>query len=263
MIPNVEHVADIIKSAAKTVLLPRFAHVEQEIKADGSIVTEADRLMQQQLKGMLSEQWPNIPVLGEEMSAETQQALLAGSEGGLWLLDPLDGTSNFAAGIPYFCVSLALVRNSKVVLAVVYDPVRDECFSAQKGCGAKLNGQSLRPAVPVHALSASMGLIDFKRLHAKLSTRLATAPPYASQRSFGSGALDWCMVAAGRCHLYLHGGQKLWDYAAGQLILTEAGGDSSTLDGDVVFQANLLPRSVVAASSPELFSEWVQWLSKE
>lgn len=105
-----------------------------------------------------------------------------------------------------------------------------------------------------------MGLIDFKRLKPELAAKLATSPPYASQRSFGSGALDWCMIASGRCHLYLHGGQRLWDYAAGQLILSEAGGVSATLDGDAVFQNGLSARTIVAATSPELFASWQRWL---
>ena len=76
--------------------------------------------------------------------------------------------------------------------------------------------------------------IDFKRLDGPLATRLATEIPYASQRSFGSVALDWCWLAAGRCHIYLHGRSHLWDYAAGELILAEAGGYSCTLDGEPV-----------------------------
>jgi myo-inositol-1(or 4)-monophosphatase len=194
------------------------------------------------------------------MGAAEQQALLDNSEQGLWLLDPLDGTSNFAAGVPYFCVSLALIRHGEVVLGIIYDPLRDECFAAEKGRGATLNGRVLQAPVQLPPLARSMGLIDFKRLDGELAARLATTPPYASQRSFGSGALDWCMIASGRCHLYLHGGQKLWDYAAGQLILAEAGGLAATLQGEPVLQRGLVPRSVVAATDADLFHAWRDWL---
>lgn len=261
MNPSLETLQAILNTAAREELLPRFAHVEREFKGDGSIVTEADIAMQQRVLEALQENWPDIPVLGEEMSSEEQQALLADSPTGLWLLDPLDGTSNFAAGIPYFCVSLALIRDGDVVLGIIYDPLRNECFCAEQGKGARLNGAPLRVPLSLPPIARAMGLVDFKRLAPKLAGRLATEPPYSSQRSFGSGALDWCMIATGRCHLYLHGGQKLWDYAAGQLILAEAGGHSATLEGERVLQARLVSRSVVAAAGRELFESWFHWLA--
>jgi myo-inositol-1(or 4)-monophosphatase len=262
MNPSIDKLQAILKAAAREELLPRFAHVERQLKGDGSIVTEADTAMQQRVLEALRECWPQIPLLGEEMTAEEQQALLSDSANGLWLLDPLDGTSNFAAGIPYFCVSLALIRDGEVALGIIYDPLRDECFSAEQGKGAMLNSAPLCVPAPLPPISRAMGLIDFKRLAPGLATRLATEPPYSSQRSFGSGALDWCMIATGRCHLYLHGGQKLWDYAAGQLILAEAGGYSSTLEGDRVMHSALVPRSVVAAPGKELYVLWRRWLAE-
>ena len=102
MNPPVEKLAAILQSAAQAELLPRFARVERELKGDGSIVTEADMAMQAKVCDALRKNWPGIPLLGEEMSAAEQQALLEGSRDGLWLLDPQDGTSYFAAGIPYF-----------------------------------------------------------------------------------------------------------------------------------------------------------------
>jgi len=256
MNPPIAKLKAILQNAAREELLPRFAHVERELKSDGSIVTEADTSMQRRVMAALEENWPGIPLLGEEMSADEQQALLDNSHDGLWLLDPLDGTSNFAAGIPYFCVSLALIRSGEVQLGIIYDPLRDECFSAERNSGAMLNDRVLQVPAALPPLERTMGLVDFKRLDKPLATNLAIEPPYASQRSFGSGALDWCMIATGRCHLYLHGGQKLWDYVAGQLILTEAGGHSATLEGESVFRNSLSPRSVVAAASAELYEQW-------
>ncbi len=258
---SLEALQRILKSSASEELVPRFARVERDFKADGSIVTEADTAMQQRVRETLLQRWPQIPLLGEEMSAAEQQALLNDSPEGLWLLDPLDGTSNFAAGIPYFCVSLALLRQGEVELAVIYDPLRDECFAAERGRGAMLNDKPLQVPAALPPIERSMGLVDFKRLNSALASRLACAPPYASQRSFGSGALDWCMIASGRCHLYLHGGQKLWDYAAGQLILREAGGFATTLEGERVLQPALVPRSVVAAASQGLYDDWFKWLA--
>jgi myo-inositol-1(or 4)-monophosphatase len=255
-----EELEQIIREAAKRELLPRFHHVAQQLKSDGSIVTEADLAMQQRMLDELQQCWPQIPLLGEEMSSAEQQYLLDTSDAGLWLLDPLDGTSNFAAGIPYFCVSLALMRRGEVELAIIYDPLRDECFSAEKGKGAWLNSEPLIAPRAMRSLQQGIALIDLKRLSPELVARVVVDPPYSSQRNLGSGALDWCYVATGRVDVYLHGGQKLWDYAAGQLILQEAGGHASTLEGDAVLVNRLMPRSVVAAADGENYQQWLYFL---
>lgn len=254
----------LLEQTACEELLPRFNRVERSLKRDGSVVTEADTAMQRRLAQALRLKWPEIPLLGEEMPAAEQERLLAEEGGaGLWLLDPLDGTSNFAAGIPWFAVSLALVVDGRVVMGVIHDPIRQESFAATLGGGATLNDAPLHVPVSPPPLAQCMGLVDFKRLAAPLAVSLVRTPPYASQRSFGSGALDWCMLASGRCQLYLHGGQRLWDYAAGQLILAEAGGLATTLEGEPVYRGDLAPRSVVAATSPELFAAWQARLEVE
>ncbi len=250
----------IIQQAAEQELLPRFHSIERRFKADDSIVTEADIAMQQRLTQVLQQQWPAIALLGEEMSEAEQLAQMTHSDHGLWVLDPLDGTSNFAAGIPFFSVSLALLINGEVQLGIIYDPVRKECFCAIAGEGAWLNGERLAPRPAALPLANCIAQVDFKRLPAKMAAKIATQPPYSSQRSFGSGALDWCWLAAGRVHLYLHGKQKLWDYSAGQLILQEAGGESCTFDGQPVFIGELASRSVVAALQPQHFEAWRRYL---
>ncbi len=246
----------IIREAAQQELLPRFRQITRQFKADGSIVTEADLAMQQRVMDELKAHWPEIALLGEEMSTAEQQHQLDNSPSGLWILDPLDGTSNFAAGIPCFSVSLALFINGKVELGLIYDPLLDECFIAIDGKGTYLNGERLQPSKKPLPLEKCIAQVDFKRLPNALAAQLATQPPYSSQRSFGSGTLDWCWLAAGRVHLYVHGQQKLWDYSAGQLILREAGGHSCTFDGDAVFQGKLQARSVVAALDAEHFVQW-------
>ncbi len=246
----------IIRQAAKEELLPRFHRVGHSLKSDGSLVTEVDLAMQQRMVDLLQQHWPQIPLLGEEMTPEQQQQLLEDSVDGLWLLDPLDGTSNYAAGIPYFCVSLALMRQGEVELAIIYDPLRDESFSAQRGKGAWLNGEPLIAPQATRPLKQGIALVDLKRLTPELAARVVSQPPYSSQRNLGSGALDWCYVASGRVDVYLHGGQKLWDYAAGQLILKEAGGHASTLQGDAVLASELIPRSVVAAADEDNYRCW-------
>ncbi len=260
-LPDPGHVLALLEEAADKELVPRFAQVEREHKLDGSIVTAADIAVQQRVRAALHESWPQFGFLGEEMDLEAQRAVLSEPDMALWCLDPLDGTSNFAAGIPYFAISLALVVQGEPLLGLVYDPVRKESFTARKGDGAWCNEAiRLRTDVPMPPLQRAVAAVDFKRLAPGLATRLAARPPYSSQRSFGSVALDWCWLAAGRFHVYLHGAQKLWDYAAGSLILDEAGGHAVTLDGERVLQPWAGARSVAAALDSDLFRAWTQWL---
>ncbi len=256
---DIKQLKDIVITAAKEELQPRFANVKRRHKADGSIVTEADLVMQERIARDLEKQWPGVMFLGEEMTTDEQADVLSRADSA-WCLDPVDGTSNFAAGIPYFGVSLALLEQGQVTAGIVYDPLRDECFSALRGQGATLNEQSLVSTDTGLTLNQSIGLIDFKRLPNELSMRLINETPYASQRSFGSVALDLCWIAAGRCHVCLHGRHNLWDYAAGHLILDEAGGYSTTLLDETVSSNSLEPRSTVAALDKRLFDEWTQWL---
>jgi len=251
----------LVIDAGKEELLPRFQNIDFSYKQDGSVVTEADLSVQARLQQALLDLSPQIPLLGEEMS-EQEQAAIIDDGSSFWCLDPLDGTSNFAAGIPFFSISLALIENGQPVIGIVYDPVRDECFLASSGQAAFLNGEALIVSQQLdRPLARCTATVDFKRLSTTLASRIATDPPYYSQRSFGSVALDWAWLAAGRGQLYLHGKQKLWDYAAGWLILSEAGGVSSTLDGETGFHASLTPRSAVAASNPGLFHLWLDWLN--
>lgn len=259
-IPALDLLSEIVRTTAKHELLPRFARIHQEFKTDGSIVTEADYSMQQSLQDKLHANWPQIAFLGEEMSAREQQAILSDSSKGVWVVDPLDGTSNFSLGIPFFAVSLALILDGRIELGIVYDPVRDECFCAQRGRGSRLNDDKLDLTTLRDIDRMTIGLVDFKRLESGLAGKLVSEPPYKSQRSFGSVALDWCWIAAGRGDVSVHGKQKLWDYAAGHLILAEAGGYSASLQGETVFNGELDSRSAVLAINQLLFDAWLAYL---
>jgi myo-inositol-1(or 4)-monophosphatase len=256
----------LLREAAQLHILPHAADPRARLKDDGSWVTDADLAMQRHLQQRLAQRWPDVALLGEEMTPEQQQGLMrteaATPDGpGLWVLDPIDGTSNFTAGLPAFGPSLAWVQAGRVRLGLVLDVMRDELFDAALGHGARLQRRPLRcPAAP--AMRRAIACVDFKRLPHALAARLATAPPYASQRSLGSVALDWCWVAAGRFHLYVHGAQGLWDYAAGSLILAEAGGSAQTLQADEVFDNSLRKRSALAAVDSALLREWADWVAE-
>lgn len=248
----------IVLRVAQQELLPRFTSPDPSLKADGSLVTSADLAVQSALANELRRHWPEIDLVGEE-SPEDQQAEWL-SRPWVWCLDPLDGTTNFSSGIPFFAISIALLHEKSPVIAVIYDPCRDELFTARRGAGAWLNGEPLKCLPRRLPLKNGVGVVDFKRLPATLAVNLAVTPPYASQRSFGSVALDWCWLAAGRFDVYLHGKQKVWDYAAGTLILSEAGGYASTLTGETVFSPTFESQSVMAAFDQATFHVWRDWI---
>ena len=248
-----------VKLVAAEEIMPRYMKVAHQRKSDGSLCTEADTAAQaaltRKLQAILS-----VPVIGEEMGEAEQMASWIEGKDGVWCIDPIDGTSNFVHGLAYFAVSVALIREGRSTLGVVYDPVADEAFSAELGRGAFLNGEKLVGRTTVTSLSSALANVDMKRLDGKLAAQLAADPPYCSQRNFGASTLDWCYTAAGRYDAYLHGGQKLWDYAAGSLVLQEAGGQACCLDCDDFGQGDVWQRSVIAALNPAMFEEWKSWI---
>lgn len=261
-LPLLSELCDLVRAVSREEILPRFRQVSAQTKGDGSPVTEADLAVQARLGTALQALDPARPLLGEEMSPSAQQALMAEAQDGFWCLDPLDGTSNFAAGFPLFAVSLALVRGGEPWLGIVYDPVREECFSSLRGQGCWLNDQPLHLSPHPPSLASALGVVDFKRLGPGVGRRLAERPPVRSLRNLGSVALEWCWLAAGRFGVYLHGGQRLWDYAAGSLLLAEAGGSALLLDaeGRAGTPIDLAPRRAIAATSPALLADWRAWL---
>ena len=254
-----EAVIAVVREVARQQIMPRFLRVAHSRKVDGSLCTEADIAAQEALAVSLQDIY-RAPVVAEEMLPEQQAEQWLAGEAGLWCVDPIDGTSNFVNGLPHFSVSVALMRAGRSVLGVVYDPIADEMFSAEQGGGAFLNGVKLPIKEYVPTLKNAMAGIDLKRLKGNLVQQLVASPPYSSQRNYGASTLSWCYTAAGRFDIHLHGGQKLWDYAAGALILAEAGGSMCSLDNDDFWAAALWRRSVIAALDPVLFQAWKLWV---
>lgn len=254
-----ERVVAAVRGIAQHVIMSRYLSAVREHKADGTMFTEVDIAAQT----ALSEQLATIierPVLGEEMSREQQLDLWQRGADGLWCIDPIDGTTNFVNGLPFFGVSVAYLEHAKTRLGVVYNPVSDEAFYAERGGGSWLNGIRLPLRAAPRRLADCIAGVDFKRVPKSLADRLATRPPYYSQRNFGSSAIEWCFTAAGRLDLYLHGGQMLWDYAAGSLVLEEAGGAACTLTRDTFDSDDVWRRSVIAACAPALLPAWRDWI---
>ncbi|PXW87678.1 myo-inositol-1(or 4)-monophosphatase [Nitrosomonas sp. Nm84] len=254
-----EKVIAVVKEVAQQVIMPRYLQVDRQVKSDGSFFTEADVAAQNALLDALQKIYP-AAAMGEEMSKGEQEEQWIKGQTGLWSIDPIDGTSNFLNGLPYFAISVALMEQGKSVLGVIYNPVADEMFYATKGGGAFLNGIPLPIKRYVPTLSSAMANVDLKRLDRKFAAKVAAYPPFASQRNYGACALEWCYTAAGYFDLYLHGGQKPWDYAAGSLILEEAGGKMCGFDQDDYWAGSPWQRSVIAALDPGLFTQWRDWV---
>src|SRR5712671_4079447 len=214
-------------------LVRDFGEVEQlqvSIKGPGEFVSTADLKAERTLKNELTRARPGYGLLFEE-SGES-----AGSDPHhRWIVDPLDGTTNFLHGIPHFAISIGLERDGEIVAGVVYEPTRDEMFWAEKGAGAYLNDRRLRVSARRQLSDSLLGTgIPFRdraRQPEYLATLAAAMPATHGVRRFGAAALDFAYVAAGRFDGFWEFGLSPWDIAAGLVLVREAGGDISDVAG--------------------------------
>jgi len=225
---------DIVLRAG-TIQMRHFGRdMRIEMKGAIDLVTEVDLEVERMARAILAERFPDHAILAEEMGGDA--AARGGTSTYCWLFDPVDGTTNYARGFPVFCASLALEVRGRVEIAAVYDPTRRELFTAERGIGAFLNGRRL-------AVSSADRLGD---------AVLVTGFPYNIQdnpgdilglfgtfirqtravRRLGSAALDLCYVAAGRLDGFWEASLKPWDVAAGALLVEEAGGRVTLMNGD-------------------------------
>jgi len=193
------------------------------------ITTEADYAAEEQVISIIHAGCPHARFVTEE----THQDQINFDSSPTWFIDPLDGTTNFARGLPEFSVSIAMAQNGKVQVGVVYEPITAQCFWAQLGKGAYLNQERLH--VSDRRMSDALALHDWPRKpepRAQMAQLIAQiAPLVDGVRSRGSAALAFCAVAAGWADIYFQLTLQAWDVAAGLLILEEAGGRASGLDG--------------------------------
>jgi len=205
-------------------------NLQVSVKGPSDYVSQADRKAEKIVKDELMKARPTYGFLGEESEE------IKGTDGAhRWIVDPLDGTTNFLHGIPQFAVSLALERNGEIVAAVVFNPATDELYTAEKGGGAFLNDRRLRVAARKE-LSDSVITCGVPHLgrgnHGKFLVELRhVMGEVAGIRRFGAASLDLAYVAAGRCDGYWETGLAAWDIAAGILLIKEAGGWVSDFDG--------------------------------
>ena len=199
-------------------------------KGRRDMVTAADLASQKLIIERINEAFPDHSIMAEEEGFSRPQL-----DGPVWIIDPLDGTTNFVHGLPMYCVSIALAIDGRLEIGVIYDPERDELFTAQRGGGAKCNDQPIRVSGEdrlINGLTATGFAYDLESSIDPVMTRLRGVL-LASQgfRRLGSAALDLAYIAAGRMDVYWEDSIHAWDIAAGCLLVTEAGGRISDLDG--------------------------------
>ena len=243
----------MIKAARKAArrLIRDFGEVENlqvSRKGAGDFVSAADRVAEQTIRDELARARPAYGWLGEESAPEP------GTDGlHRWIVDPLDGTTNFLHGLPHWAISIALERKGKITAAVVYDPAKDEMFTAERGNGAFVNDRRLRVSarreMSEMLFATGIPFMTSKHLPRSLTDLSRLMPRVAGVRRFGAAALDLAYVAAGRYDGYWERGVNRWDIAAGALLVTEAGGLVREIDHD---DADPLETGAVLAANAEI-----------
>jgi len=228
--------------------LDRLDALTVQTKDRNDFVSEVDRQAEQEILGILRKAYPSHGVLAEESGRRDGNDYL-------WIIDPLDGTTNYLHGFPQFAVSIALQYKGRIEQGVVYDPLRQELFTATRGAGATLNDRRIRVTSRKSLDGALLGTgFPFKsqqHLDAYLDMFRALFPKTAGIRRPGSAALDLAYVAAGRLDGFWEIGLSIWDMAAGVLLIQEAGGLSS----DFVGGHDYLKSGNLVAGNPKVFAE--------
>ncbi|MFN3302245.1 MAG: inositol monophosphatase family protein [Roseateles sp.] len=226
-------------------------------KSPNDFVTEVDHAAEGAIIETLLQAYPNHGILAEESGRNHG----ARDSEYVWIIDPLDGTTNFIHGFPVYCVSIALAFRGKVEQAVVYDPTRNDLFYATKGRGAFLNDKRLRVSKRTRMSDALIGTgfpfrrgDNFKRYMKMFEEVMQHC---AGLRRPGAAALDLCYVAAGYYDAFFETGLQPWDIAAGSLIVSEAGG----LIGNFTGEADFLHQREVVAGNPKIYAQLVQMLT--
>ena len=247
---NIESIISVIKET-DAIFFDDDLRRDVRKKGDCDYVTRADIAVSEHLNKRLSEEFPTVGFVSEE--GETKVP----AKGEYWILDPIDGTTNFMTGMPLCCISLAYVSDGEVLNGIIYSPYTKELFTAEKGKGACLNGKKISVS-GVDSLSDCLGLIE---LNAYFKNETDAAMEQARRiftscrdlRTIGSAALSFAYIASGRCDVYLGRYLKPWDLAAGILLVTEAGGRVGGFGRKIDLTE---PRQHILATNYRVFDEF-------
>ena len=226
-------------------------------KGPKDFVSEVDREAERAIVDLLHASYPDHAILAEEGTAKGANA----DAENIWIIDPLDGTTNFLHGFPQYCVSIALSQRSRITHGVIYDPVRNDLFTASRGRGAFLNDRRIRVSKRQHLRDCLIGtgfpFRDGRYLDTYLSMMKTMIEKTAGLRRPGAAALDLAYVAAGFYDGFWEVGLNPWDVAAGSLLIQEAGG----LIGDLSGEGDFLHGGQVIAATPKIFAQMVTALA--
>jgi len=257
---EVLELAEVCEKASRAggkVLSRWSGHFEVREKAPDDLVTEVDLASQKAIVDVLHSAFPDHGILAEE-----SLDVPAGKDGFRWIVDPLDGTLNFVHGLPNYCVSVAVEQQDTVLAGTVFDPVTGACYTARRGGGAMLDGQALHVS-RTEKLSQAMVAASFpprvRRGMIEIDQFIDAVVCTRGIRRMGSAALNLCHLAAGRFDAYWATETHAWDIAAGMLLVEEAGGVFTDLQGEKV---DLDHPKFVAAATPELHGELLEMLNR-
>ena len=246
---NINVLVKACRKASK-ILIRDFGEVEKlqvSLKGPGDFVTIADKKVEKILIDDLQKARPNYSILSEEIG------LIKNDEEFKWIIDPIDGTANFLHGIPHFGISIGLEHNKEIICGIIFDPIKDEMFTAEKGNGSYLNNQRMRvsarsklkdciiftggPSFKSSSKDRESSLNEYNKISSKIMTPI---------RKMGSAALDMAYVAAGRCDGFWQRNLNYWDIAAGIILIKEAGGFVTDFKGDNKYLEN---KTILATNS--------------
>ncbi len=230
---NINVMVKACRKAAKT-LIRDFGEIENlqvSIKGPGDFVTASDKKVEKILIDELQKARPNYSILSEEIGK------INNDESFKWIIDPIDGTANFLHGIPHFAISIGLEHDGEIICGIIYDPIKDEMFVAEKGNGSYLNNQRIRVSSrsklenciiftggpKIGAKNRELSLKEYNIVSSKVLTPI---------RKLGSASLDMAYVAAGRCDGFWQRDLKYWDIAAGIILVRESGGFVTDFKGE-------------------------------
>lgn len=254
MHPVVNNAVNAARSASK-VILRMMGHVDTyniSEKSRNDFVTEVDKLAEAEIIKILKKTYPDHTIIAEE------SGLIDGDEDYVWLIDPLDGTTNYIHGIPHFAISIAMKHKNKLEHGVIFDPIRNELFTASRGEGARLNERRIRVSQQIRLEKALIGTgFPFKHIDlikTYLNAFEAILPHTGGMRRAGAAALDLAYVAAGRFDGFWEFFLSPWDMAAGALLIKEAGG----LVGDADGGEDYLNTGNIVCGNPKIFKALLQ-----
>jgi myo-inositol-1(or 4)-monophosphatase len=254
------NVAVMAARRAGSTLIKKMVNLQKlkvEQKGHNDFVSDADRAAEKDVIECIHKHYPDHAILAEESGA-------SGNSDTVWIIDPLDGTTNYLHGFPVFAVSIGVQEKGRMEHAVVYDPLRQELFTASRGAGAQVDGRKIRVSGQMEMTRALLGTgFPFRDAELDITPYMQmltkTIKHTSGVRRAGAAALDLCYVASGRLDAYFETGLAAWDLAAGSLILREAGGMISGLDGS----ENFMETGHVLCGTPRIYREFAKLCAPE